>query len=57
MSACEKHKHKSEGAAKAHIRALLKIGNDEFRHPYFCEKCVAWHVGRLKQSRSHQRQK
>jgi hypothetical protein len=46
---CHKQAHGSEGAAEAHIRALVKLGKEtapDLLSPYRCTKCGKWHVGR-----------
>lgn len=57
MTPCDKHCHKSKGAAEAHLRGLDRLPErrlgDERQHPYFCPWCRAWHVGRSKAS-AHQ---
>ncbi len=42
-----KHAHKSEGAAQAHIRALVQLGRAEADNirAYRCPYCNRWHVG------------
>jgi len=43
---CGKHRHPSQGAAEAHVRALEKRdGNPVPQVPYWCWRCRAWHVG------------
>jgi hypothetical protein len=39
-----KQKHKSQGAAEAHLRHLSEIGRTNM-HTYFCRFCKHWHVG------------
>lgn len=44
-----KQKWRSEGAANAHLRALLrfaKVKNQELLNVYLCPYCSMWHVGR-----------
>lgn len=45
-----KVKHKSEGAALAHLRALIRQVEEYLGHPYLCPSCRGWHVGRLRTS-------
>lgn len=55
---CEKHGHKSEGAAWAHVRAELRSGRvkpeDVPRlNAYLCPRgCGQWHVGRKQEGRA-----
>lgn len=45
--ACKgKHRHKSRGAAEAHIRSFEKQGRASKRDAaYRCRFCRGWHVG------------
>jgi hypothetical protein len=42
-----KQRHNSEGAAKAHVRSLLKLNPDEKLNVYCCGFCARWHVGHV----------
>ena len=48
---CNKHPHKSKGAAQAHLRALERLHGENFDPRYQCYPCPYckefWHVGRL----------
>ena len=44
-----KHRHASKGAAEAHLRSLVKIGDEVQRYAYPCNDCFGWHVGRDKE--------
>lgn len=50
-SCWRKQKHKSEGKANAHIRALHRRAEAEHHvadlslYPYQCRHCGCWHVG------------
>lgn len=54
---CSKHEHKSEGAAEAHLRALVRqreIDLERFR-VYFCAEHHAWHIGKRKLQQTEKR--
>jgi len=40
-----KHRHKSEGAAMAHVRSLKRLDEDVNVSAYRCPFCKKWHVG------------
>jgi len=45
-----KHRWRSEGAAQAHLRALLRspyVQNADQLNVYQCRSCGTWHVGRI----------
>lgn len=50
-NACSgKHRHKSLGAALAHLRSLVRRGMADNRmRPYPCPWCGHWHVGRARE--------
>jgi hypothetical protein len=41
-----KVRHKSAGAAWAHVRAMRKAGICDGHAPYRCDFCWQWHIGR-----------
>jgi heterodisulfide reductase subunit B len=41
----KKHRHKSKGAAEAHLRSMVKIEKDEGITVYPCPYCHFWHIG------------
>jgi len=43
-----KVRHKSAGAAEAHIRALHRMGESGRLKVYLCTFCKHWHVGHAK---------
>lgn len=45
-----KEQHASQGAAEAHLRALIKLGKERDAsqlRAYHCRHCRQWHVGHL----------
>ena len=47
-----KHPHKSQGAAEAHIRALVARGQHDGGQlrPYQCRLCRLWHIGHVQRT-------
>jgi hypothetical protein len=54
-----KHRHKSEGAAAAHIRSLVAQNDvDPIQFcAYWCRHCKHWHVGHATRERIQKRKK
>ena len=46
-----KVRHNSMGAARAHVRALLKLDGDTGLHAYACHLCLGFHVGHERKKR------
>lgn len=47
-----KHKHKSRGAAEAHLRHLVDKHSYKDAAAYPCPWCKGWHVGRKTKERA-----
>jgi hypothetical protein len=47
-----KHKHKSEGAADAAIRSMVKrnLPDTDKMRAYRCVTCFSWHTGNLREA-------
>jgi hypothetical protein len=52
MASCRgKHRHKSRGAAEAHLRALARRYQAlPPMRAYLCPACWGWHVGRVRRT-------